>query len=191
MMALTLEHVAARLAAHRPPEASRALRRAAVAAVLSFEPRPRVLLIERAARESDRWSGHVAFPGGLESGADADLLSTARRETLEEVGLDLAAAGRLLGRLEPTRAIAKGRFLPMSITPFVFHLDGAWTPALNHEVASWFWLPLDEAAAGALDDRYEYRLGPLPMTFPCWRYDGRVVWGLTFQMLRGLLERIA
>lgn len=190
-MALTLEHIEARLASHAPSEASRLLRRAAVAAVLSFAPRPRVLLIERAAREGDRWSGHVAFPGGLESPVDGDLLATARRETLEEVGLDLSRAGRLLGRLEPTRAVAKGRFLPMTITPFVFHLEGEWTPALNHEVASWFWLPLDDAAGGALDDRYEYKLGPLPMTFPCWRHDGRVVWGLTFQMLRGFLETIA
>jgi 8-oxo-dGTP pyrophosphatase MutT (NUDIX family) len=189
-MSFTLENVGARLAAHRAPEASRLFRRAAVAVVLCFEPRPRVLLIERAARAGDRWSGHVAFPGGLESAADADLLATAVRETSEEVGLGLERAGHLLGRLAPLRAIAKGKWLPMTITPFVFHLHGEWTPAINAEVASWFWLPLDEAVAGRLDDHHEHRLGPVPMTFPCWRYDGRVVWGLTYQMLRELVARV-
>jgi 8-oxo-dGTP pyrophosphatase MutT (NUDIX family) len=187
---MTLEQVERRLAAYRAPEATRLFRRAAVAAVLRFDPVPRVLLIERAAREGDRWSGHVAFPGGLESAGDADLRATAEREAEEEVGLVLPRAGRLLGRLEPVRAIAKGKWLPMTITPFVFHLEGEWTPRTNHEVAGWFWLPLDAALAGALDGRHEHRLGPVPMTFPCWRYEGHVVWGLTYQMLRALLGRI-
>ena len=189
-MSLTLDRVVARLAAHRASEASKLFKRSAVAVVLRFEPRPQVLLIERAAREGDRWSGHVAVPGGLESAGDADLQATAMREAHEEVGLRLDGAGRLLGRLDPLRAIAKGKWLPMTITPFVFHLTGAWTPLMNAEVASWFWLPLDEAAAGRLDDRYDHKVGPVGMTFPCWRYDGRVVWGLTYQMLRAVLERV-
>jgi len=183
---ITLERLATRLAAHRAPEASSLFKRAAVAAVFRFTPRPEVLLIERAARDGDRWSGHVSFPGGLEHAGDADLRATAVRETREEVGLDLDTAGELLGRLAPVRAIGNGRLLPMTITPFVFSLTGGFEPAPNHEVAAMFWLPFDDAIAGILDDQYEYRLGPLPMKFPCWRFDGRPVWGLTYQMLRAL-----
>ena len=76
--------------------------------------------------------------------------------------------------------------LPMTITPFVFALEAGFEPVLNHEVAALFWLPFDDAVAGSLDDQHEYRLGPLPMKFPCWRFEGRPVWGLTYQMLRTL-----
>ena len=192
MSEITLERLTARLAAQRAPEATSLFKRAAVAAVFRFTPRPEVLLIERAARDGDRWSGHVSFPGGLEHPGDADLRATAVRETREEVGLDLDVAGTLLGRLAPVRAIGNGRLLPMTITPFVFSVAAAFDPVLNHEVAALFWLPFDDAVAGSLDDQHEYRLGPVPMKFPCWRFEGRPVWGLTYQMLRALsasLER--
>jgi hypothetical protein len=104
------------------------------------------------------------------------------------VGLDLGGAGVLLGRMAPHRALARGAVLPMTITPFVFQLAGTFDPRLNDEVAACFWLPLDEVVAGTLDGRYEHRLGPLPLTFPCWRFEGRVVWGLTYQMLGRFLE---
>jgi 8-oxo-dGTP pyrophosphatase MutT (NUDIX family) len=190
--AVTPADVAARLASHPVTDPVRfpGVRRAAVAVVLRFDRgRPEVLLMNRAEREGDRWSGHVSFPGGGEHEADPDLCATARRETLEELGVDLAAA-RLLGRLESIRAVAKGKVLPMTISPFVFERSGDVDFRLNHEAVGAFWLPLDLAASGALDDRYPYKLGPLPMDLPCWRYDGHVVWGLTYQMLRKLLEQL-
>ncbi|HET9512400.1 MAG TPA: NUDIX domain-containing protein, partial [Gemmatimonadales bacterium] len=48
-----------------------------------------LLLIRRADRDGDPWSGQLGLPGGRKSPADADLLSTAIRETFEEVGIDL------------------------------------------------------------------------------------------------------
>jgi hypothetical protein len=48
----------------------------------------------------DPWSGHVAFPGGRAEPGDASPWHTAARETWEETGLDLLAAGRLLGTLD-------------------------------------------------------------------------------------------
>ena len=50
---------------------------------------PEVLFIKRAAREGDRWTGHIAFPGGKRERDDLDDRSTSSRETREEVGLDL------------------------------------------------------------------------------------------------------
>ncbi|MCA9639821.1 MAG: NUDIX domain-containing protein, partial [Myxococcales bacterium] len=70
---------------------------AAVAAVLRpTDADTEVLLIRRAEHEGDPWSGHMAFPGGRHDPTDPDLLTTARRETLEEVGLDLSRRARLL-----------------------------------------------------------------------------------------------
>jgi 8-oxo-dGTP pyrophosphatase MutT (NUDIX family) len=142
--------------------------------------------MQRAVRRGDRWSGHVSFPGGREEPGDPDLLATAIRETREEVGVDLASA-RLLGRLAPRRAVAQGLPLPMTITPFVFAVDGSIEVTTGGEATAVFWLPLEAAASGALDDVHPYRLGPLVWKFRCWRHEGRVIWGLTFEMLRSLL----
>ncbi len=187
---LPLDLVAARLAAHEPDDPSNLLvgSRAAVAAILRFDRgATEVLLIQRSERPGDRWSGQVALPGGRFDDTDRDLLHTAIRETREEVGLDLERGARVLGRLGATRAVAKGKVLPMTITPYVFHLEQEQPVVLNAEATAHFWLPLDVAATGALDAPYDYRFGPVPMTLPSWRYEGRTVWGLTHKMLGGLL----
>lgn len=52
-----------------------------------------VLFIKRANRKGDRWTGHVALPGGGRDPEDEDDCATAIRETWEEVGIDLTAEG--------------------------------------------------------------------------------------------------
>ena len=52
---------------------------------------PEVLFIKRAARSGDRWTGHIALPGGKREPSDPDDRAAATRETEEEVGLDLNA----------------------------------------------------------------------------------------------------
>jgi len=54
---------------------------------------PEVLFIKRATREGDRWTGHVALPGGKRDPEDKDDSSVAIRETWEEVGLDISVEG--------------------------------------------------------------------------------------------------
>jgi len=50
---------------------------------------PEVLFIKRASRKGDRWTGHVALPGGRRDPEDADDRAAAIRETEEEVGIVL------------------------------------------------------------------------------------------------------
>lgn len=50
---------------------------------------PEVLFIKRASRAGDRWTGHVALPGGKRDPEDADDQEAAVREAWEEIGLDL------------------------------------------------------------------------------------------------------
>lgn len=50
---------------------------------------PEVLFIKRASRVGDRWTGHVALPGGKRDPEDTDDRAAAIREASEEVGLDL------------------------------------------------------------------------------------------------------
>ena len=163
-------------------------RRSAVAIVLRFaDAGAEVLLMRRVERADDRWSGHISFPGGMAQAEDADLQATAVRETHEEVGVDLSAAAVVLGRLDERLAIARGKVLPMAISPFVFALTGSAALALGPEAAEAFWLPLTTAAAGDLDGTLDYQFGPLVKQLPCWRYEDRMIWGLTWSMLDGLL----
>jgi 8-oxo-dGTP pyrophosphatase MutT (NUDIX family) len=165
--------------------------RTAVAVLLRFDRGvPDVLLMKRAERADDRWSGHISLPGGRESPDDADLLATAMRETVEELGVDLGAGARLIGRLQPLRAMARGLVLPMVIAPFVFVETRPVTIALGHEAQEAFWLPMDLVASGALSGEYPYVLGPETRQLPCWSYQGHVVWGLTYRMLDDLLRLV-
>lgn len=50
---------------------------------------PEILFMKRATRTGDRWTGHIALPGGKREPGDADDRSASERETEEEVGLDL------------------------------------------------------------------------------------------------------
>jgi len=52
---------------------------------------PEVVFIKRAAREGDRWTSHVALPGGKRDPEDEDDKAVAIRETSEEIGLDLTS----------------------------------------------------------------------------------------------------
>lgn len=149
-----------------------------------------VLLIRRAEHPGDPWSGHMAFPGGRHDPADPTLLMTARRETLEEVGLDLADGARLLGALPRIPAVARGKRLGLAIAPFVFELqrDAQLTP--NHEVSEVLWAPLGPLMAGERDIRHAYDWQGQRVYLPAYDVDGRAVWGLTYQMLQVLFDQL-
>jgi 8-oxo-dGTP pyrophosphatase MutT (NUDIX family) len=166
-------------------------RYAAVAAVLRDAPEgAEVLLIRRAESEGDPWSGHMALPGGRRDPEDPDLLSTARRETREEVGLDLCRHASLLGALDPLPAIARGRRVGMTIAPFVFALglDVELTP--NAEVFETLWAPLGDLRAGTGATTIHWTHDGEDLVLPAWDVRGRLVWGLTYRMLQALLERL-
>ena len=81
MNELTLQRFTSRLTVSPPPGRLLGQRRAAVAAVLRFDrDAAELLLMRRAERDGDRWSGQVSMPGGREEAADADLVATAVRE---------------------------------------------------------------------------------------------------------------
>lgn len=178
-----------RLAAHQGARAETpAPRRAAVAAVLrTGELGPEVLLMRRTEHPQDPWSGHVSFPGGNQDPGDGDLLATAVRETHEEVGLILAQ-DMLLCRLDPVTAVGRRLGFHMDITPFVFRVQGEVTAVAGPEAQEVFWLPLAPAVRGDYDDEHRWDDGDLVRRLPAWRFEERVVWGLTYRMIRSLLE---
>lgn len=106
---------------------------------------PEVLFIKRAARKGDRWTSHVALPGGKRDPEDADDEAAAIRETMEEVGIDLTANALSVGNL-PQRVVTThwGKKPLMVLCPYVFILTGPIPPLRLQptEVASTHWVPI-------------------------------------------------
>jgi 8-oxo-dGTP pyrophosphatase MutT (NUDIX family) len=166
--------------------------RAAVAAVLRAGAQgAEILLIRRADRPGDPWSGHMAFPGGRRDPGDADLQATAVRETREEVGLDLDADGALLGRLADLEAVTRAHRTGLVIAPFVFALerDAPLSPS-PVEVAETLWVPLAPLARGEGAGTVPYEREGVALALPCWHVEGHVVWGLTYRMIHLLIEAV-
>jgi 8-oxo-dGTP pyrophosphatase MutT (NUDIX family) len=157
--------------------------RAAVAVIVAPGERgPELLFIERAEREGDPWSGHMALPGGRVEPRDPDWLFTAVRETREEVGAPLSE-GDLAGELDDLRPVsAPARIV---VRPFVFVVPERPALTLNHEVARVEWAPLDELvhSRGTVE---VFHLGA-PRIMPCYLVAGRAVWGMTQRILEPFL----
>ncbi|MFT7679405.1 MAG: 8-oxo-dGTP pyrophosphatase MutT (NUDIX family) [Planctomycetota bacterium] len=170
--------------------APKAERHAAVALLLRFDPDPSVLLMRRAERAGDRWSGQIGLPGGHAEEQDADLSATAVRETHEELGLELDVCAQPLGQLPYLQARSQHKRLPLYVTPFVFLEVEPAEPVLGPEATRAFWLPLAGAHAGELDGQHELpssEAGEL-LRFPSWNFDGEVIWGMTHHIIGGLLD---
>jgi 8-oxo-dGTP pyrophosphatase MutT (NUDIX family) len=165
-----------------------ALRQAAIAVVLvEFEPSVEVLLIERAVREGDPWSGHMALPGGHVDPSDIDLAATAERETLEEVGLDLRSGAERLGWLSDCAPV---RAVPIAVRPFVYLLASRPTLTLSAEVRQALWVPIAPLLAGQQRTTFSFPRNGQRLKFPAWEIAGRVVWGLTYRVLDELFARL-
>ncbi|KAI6822796.1 hypothetical protein KC340_g12112 [Hortaea werneckii] len=107
---------------------------------------PEVLFIKRASRKGDRWTSHVALPGGKRDPEDADDQAAAIREAWEEVGLDVQAHAISCGNL-PQRLVTThwGKKPLMVLCPYVFLLTTPHIPPLRlqpTEVAATHWVPL-------------------------------------------------
>lgn len=183
----TLDHIRNVLDQHSPqfvtPKAS--TRQAAVAIILrETMTGPQMLFIKRAEKDGDPWSGHMAFPGGHKDPVDQSLEDAARRETLEEINLDLSDS-IYVGALDHQHAQPRGRRLDMLIAPHVFFIDGdpAFTP--NYEVDEVVWTQLDPMTRNEIHDTETRPMMGTPTIFNGYRLErGHFVWGLTYRILK-------
>lgn len=164
-------------------------RRAAVAVVArDGAAGGELLFIRRAEHPLDPWSGHMAFPGGMVDPGDADPLAAARRETREELGLDLDAAAALLGRLSDVKPMSLRASL--AVSPFVFALRGAPALSPNAEVEEALWIPWSFFADRRNRSTFFWSRNGVPVPMPCYEFEDRVVWGLTLRIVDELLELV-
>ena len=167
--------------------------RAAVAAILrDGSEGAELFFIRRAESPRDPWSGHIAFPGGRAEPEDDSLLTTAIRETREEVGIELTRS-ELVARLPDTPAFKRSKRGVLLVTPFVFAKRDTVTPTLNEEVAGTLWVPLARFARGEGKGTYAFTWEDKPYELPCFRLDPgqHVLWGMTHGMLERILAALA
>jgi len=189
-MNLTLDVIRDRLNARSPRRGAKPhAREAAVAAILAPGGASGgwdVLMIRRAERSDDPWSGQMALPGGRKDPLDADLLATAVRETAEETAVALSG-GQLLGELDDVEPSTP--HLPdILIRPFVFGVGVKPPIRLSDEVAGHVWVPVHELPGWATQEEITVR-GSLRRVRG-YRVGDALVWGLTERILTPFLELI-
>ncbi len=130
-------------------------------------------------------AGQVAFPGGRSDPGDGDALTTALRESEEEIGLERALVTPL-GYLDRFETISG-----YCITPVVAKIaaEARLHPA-PAEVAEVFEVPLAFLLEPANLRRYtmEFRGHERPMVE--FVHGGHRIWGATAAMLYNLLQRM-
>ena len=149
-----------------------------------------VLMIKRADREGDPWSGHMAFPGGRRESRDKDSYATAIRETREEVGISLPECASYIGRLSDKHARPARYNLGMFVTPFIFIMNKTSNFKLNHEVASLVWIPLEFFLDTGNRGDMLWQQRSRDIRVPCYKYEQFTIWGLSLSILIELTEVI-
>ena len=189
-----IQRIRRKLASHQPePPPLEATSRAAVAMILKPQEHDlHMLFIHRAHHPQDPWSGHMAFPGGRQDPEDLDLTFTIYRETKEEVGIDLNLHSEYLGRMSELQAMARGRPISMTVSPFIYFASPEVAPDPDPvEVQDTIWVPLSY-----MEQRGVERIVSRPtpdgssIQVPALEYGGKTIWGLTYRMLRSFLEII-
>ncbi|MEM8561287.1 MAG: CoA pyrophosphatase [Pseudomonadota bacterium] len=188
-----LELIETRLSNHKPGKKMwrRFMKRSAVAMILKvLEGELHILMIKRADREGDPWSGHMAFPGGRMDKTDANGFAVAVRETEEEVGVILGEQDKCIGRLSDILTRPKRGPLGMSVTPFVFRLERNVEFVANEEVAEVLWVPLEFLLDTDNRETMVWHYKGLKASLPCYMFEGRRIWGLSLMMLDELMDLI-
>lgn len=145
-----------------------------------------ILFIQRAAHDTDPWSGHIAFPGGKLEKGELEC-QAARRETYEEIGIDLGQA-RYLGRLSDII----GANLPVRVSCCLFGIDRTLCPpVLNEEVRDLFWVTLADLCDPGRHLRSSVAFDKKSLEVPAIRLPVDkmpVLWGITYRLVMQLLR---
>jgi 8-oxo-dGTP pyrophosphatase MutT (NUDIX family) len=129
-----------------------------------------------------RHPGEISFPGGMRHDEDADLLTTALRETEEELGLSRELVD-VLGALPPLETFTTG----FAIMPFVgaLEVDPVFT-ANPGEIAEVLEFPVSRLLDEERPRSWE-RAGTTWWGF-VYEMDGHTIWGATGRILHQFLE---
>ena len=142
-----------------------------------------LLMIRRATREGDPWSGHMGFPGGRRDPEDPSDFSCALRETEEELGVDLSRWGAPLGELSDVNTGWRKDRPEMLVTPFIFSVSELPELIPNDEVDDVVWVPLHFLMDEGNREPLEWEWKGQKMETDSYLYDCYRIWGLSLMMI--------
>lgn len=159
-------------------------KRAAVAILLrQADDDVEMLMIRRATREGDPWSGHMGFPGGRRDPEDRDDLHCAKRETWEEVGVELDECAELICALGEVNTGWRPDRPEILVAPFVFALRESVVFELNYEVDEVIWVPLSFLQDGAHRTTMNWEWQGQQVESDSYLFQDRRIWGLSLMMI--------
>ena len=155
-----------------------------LAPLFLVEGEPHLLFTQRTFTVKDH-QGQISFPGGVQDPEDPDLLTTALRETEEEIGLQQNVV-EILGTLNPVATVT-GYW----ITPFVGLIPYPYDFQPNPvEVQRLLMYPIREFFPPARWNTGDYNYKGRVVRVCCWRLDDTTIWGATARMLLDFLARL-
>lgn len=134
----------------------------AVVVLFQSEDRRNILLLKRAMREGDPWSGQICLPGGFIKDGESPE-EAAIRESIEEVSLRPKNL-QILGIFSPNNKKVK-------VLAFLSEGEGDPTPD-GVEIVKAEWVPINELR----DEGVRFV------------YHDMVVWGMTFRIIKEYLK---
>ena len=143
------------------------------------------ILIERAEYEGHH-SKQIAFPGGKKELTDNSLEETARRESIEEIKIDMNSA-KLIGQITPV-------YIPISnfeVYPFLYwHTQIPSYDLSSEEVNDILFVKCSDL----LNDDYlsevdiQLSINDHLKKVPCFHLENKIVWGATALILSEIKE---
>jgi 8-oxo-dGTP pyrophosphatase MutT (NUDIX family) len=147
------------------------------------------LLFTRRTELVEYHKGQICFPGGAREDSDADLLSTALRETCEEVGVRPEHV-EPVGQLDDIATMGSNFVISphvgILIVPAPYPFDHA-----RHEVDEILEVPLDHLLDSSNVFRDVRRLGEHEIEMQSYRFGDHVIWGATARILKRFLDLLS
>jgi 8-oxo-dGTP pyrophosphatase MutT (NUDIX family) len=162
---------------------------AAVLAPVYRDPQDRLRLVFIRRSPFGRHGGQIAFPGGRREPEDADLLSTALRESEEEIGLDPRSV-EVLATLPIIETVGTG----FRVAPFLGRLNGpppTWRRQ-ETEIDEILEIPIEDLMHPDAHAVEHWQLAgwPAPREIPFYRLGPYKLWGATYKIVEPLLARL-
>jgi 8-oxo-dGTP pyrophosphatase MutT (NUDIX family) len=145
------------------------------------------VVLTRRTEDVEHHKGETSFPGGAFDPDDGDMLTTALRETEEEIGVR-AEDVEVMGQLDDIVTITG--FL---VSPFVGVLRRwPYSFAVNaEEVAELVEVPLRHLMDERNLERGEQRFGDRWWPILSYNYGDHRIWGATARIFKGFFDRLA
>lgn len=140
------------------------------------------LLLTQRTEHLETHKGQIAFPGGKFQYEDLDCLTTALRETQEEVGIDMDAVD-VLGELDHTITLSRFR-----VCPFVGLIPYPYPFRINtYEVERLIELPFSHLNEGGFREASFLFRGERLYGLHI-EYQGDVIWGATARIIKNFFD---